>query len=113
MPVIDEIKKINELIKRPCNIAWDIPFIVNCYDDVLKEWNKYKVSGQLDTNIMYNQNLKNIFDFHIMNIDHIVLYWSSNQEMCLLMCKINNKYINLEVPMLLDNMENSFIATYT
>ena len=113
MPVIDEIDKINELIKRPCNIAWKIPFIVNCYDDVLKEWNKYRVTRQLNTNIMNDQNLKNIFDCHITNVDHIVLYWSSNQRMCLLMCKINNKYINLKIPMLLDNKENSFIATYT
>jgi len=32
---------------------------------------------------------------------------------CLLMCKIQNKYINIKIPMLIENAEESFIATYT
>ena len=111
MLIINELEKINELIRQPCNMVWKIPFVVNCYEDVLKEWKNYKLTGKLNTSVN-ELKLKNIFEFHKINMDHIILYWSLNQPMCLLMCKINNKYINLTTPMLLDN-DNSFIATYT
>jgi len=108
MSVMYELEKIRELIKQPCNIARTVPFIVNNYKDVLKQWRSYK-NGV----IINDKNLCDIFNFHNDNIDHILLYWSSNQEDCLLMCKISNKYINLCIPMMLDNVEKSFIATYT
>jgi hypothetical protein len=95
MPVMYELEKIKVLIKQPCNMVRTVPFMVNNYKDILDD-----------------KNLCDIFNFHNNNIDHILLYWSSNQEDCLLMCKISNKYINLRMPMTLD-MDNSFIATYT
>ena len=108
MSVMYELEKIRELIKQPCNIACTVPFIVNNYKDVLKQWCSFKKGIIID-----DKKLCDIFNFHNNNIDHILLYWSSNQEDCLLMCKISNKYINLQMPMLLDGVENSFIATYT
>ena len=108
MSVIYELEKIRKLIKQPCNIVRTVPFIVNNYKDVLKQWRSFK-----NGIIINDKNLCDIFNFHNDNIDHILLYWSSNQEDCLLMCKISNKYINLRIPMMLDNVENSFIATYT
>ena len=107
MPVMYELEKIKELIKQPCNTARAVPFMVNNYKDVLKQWRSFKKGVILD-----DKNLCDIFNFHNNNIDHILLYWSSNQVDCLLMCKISNKYINLRMPMTLD-MDNSFIATYT
>ena len=108
MSVMYELEKIRELIKQPCNIARTVPFIVNNYKDVLKQWNCYNKGEAIN-----DKNLCDIFNFHNDNIDHILLYWSSNQEDCLLMCKISNKYINLRIPMMLDDVEKSFIATYT
>jgi len=108
MSVMYELEKIRELIKRPCNMARTVPFIVNNYKDVLKRWRSFKRGIVID-----DKKLCDIFNFHNNNIDHILLYWSSNQENCLLMCKISNKYINLQMPMTLDNMNHSFIATYT
>ena len=103
-----ELEKIREIIKHPCNIARTVPFIVNDYKEVLKQWSRYNKGEAIN-----DKNLCDIFNFHNNNIDHILLYWSSNQEDCLLMCKISNKYINLRMPMLLDGVETSFIATYT
>ena len=108
MSVMYELEKIRELIKQPCNMARTVPFMVNNYKDVLKQWSCYNKGEAIN-----DKKLGDIFNFHNNNIDHILLYWSSNQEDCLLMCKISNKYINLRMPMLLDGVENSFIATYT
>ena len=108
MPVIYELGKIRELIKRPCNIAWKVPFIIHSYKDVLTKWQSYKNGVPIN-----NKDLSYIFNFHKDSIDHILLYWSSNQTDCLLMCRISNKYINLRMPMLIESAEESFIATYT
>ena len=108
MSVIYEIQKIKEIIKHPCNMTRKVPFVVNNYNEVLDAWNSYK-NNQLFDN---NKNIHNIFDFHKSEIDHIILYWSLNQRDCLLMCKIGEKYINMYLPMTLDNLGYSFIATY-
>jgi hypothetical protein len=108
MSVMYELEKIRELIKQPCNMARTVPFMVNNYTDVLKQWSCYNKGEAIN-----DKKLCDIFNFHNNNIDHILLYWSSNQEDCLLMCKISNKYINLRIPMMLDDVEKSFIATYT
>ena len=109
MSVMYELEKIRELIKQPCNIARTVPFIVNNYKDVLKQWHDYK-TNQIRS---YDKKICDIFEFHNTNCDHIILYWSSNQEDCLLMCKISNKYINIKIPMLIEDTHDSFIATYT
>lgn len=112
MTVINELKKINEIIRHPCNIKLEIPYVVDNYSDVLQEWKNYRLNSQLPA-IAGDENLKNIFDFHKITTDHIILYWSMNQSTCLLMCKIDNKYINMTAPMLLDTATHSFVATYT
>lgn len=109
---IYELVKIREIIKKQCNIIQKVPFVVNNYREVIRAWKLYKYRGSMST-IQYSRDLKNIFDFHKSNTDHIILYWSSNQTDCLLMCKIRNRYINLCMPMLLDNATESFVATYT
>ena len=55
----------------------------------------------------------NIFELRKKNADHIALYYSKNQDNCLLMCKISGKFINLLLPALEINLrERSFIAVY-
>jgi hypothetical protein len=108
MPEIYELEKIRELIKRPCNTVRCVSFVVNNYNNVLKHWKSYKNGDYIS-----DKNLRDIFDFHNTNCNHILLYWSANQEDCLLMCKISNKYINLRMPMLIKDTYKSFIATYT
>jgi hypothetical protein len=105
MPVIQELNRIKEIFKRPCNIIYKVPFSVDNYKDVLFAWREYRKKGRTST---YHKTICDIFDFHNTDCDHIILYCD-----CLLMCKIQNKYINIKIPMLIENAEESFIATYT
>jgi len=110
MPVIHELNRIKEIFNHPCNIIYKVPFSVDNYKDVLFAWREYKKKGRNST---YHKTICDVFDFHNTNCDHIILYWSSNMNDCLLMCKVQNKYINIKIPMLIENVEESFIATYT
>ena len=47
MTVINELKKINEIIRHPCNIKLEIPYVVDNYSDVLQEWKYYRLNSQL------------------------------------------------------------------
>jgi hypothetical protein len=108
MVVIYEMQKIKDMMKHSCNLTRGVGFVVDNYDDVIREWRSYK---KHKTHI--NPKLQDIFDFHDASHDHIILYWSCTQNDCLLMCKIANKYINISMPMSIDNRTKSFFATYT
>ena len=109
MPVIHELNRIREILNHPCNIIYKVPFMVNNYKEVLIAWREYKKNK----NLSFNKTVCDVFDFHTTSCDHIILYWSANMNDCLLMCKVQNKYINIKIPMLIENAEESFIATYT
>ena len=109
MPVIHELSRIREILNHQCNIIYKVPFMVNNYKEVLIAWREYKKNK----NLSFNKTVCDVFDFHTTSCDHIILYWSANMNDCLLMCKVQNKYINIKIPMLIENAEESFIATYT
>ena len=109
MPVIHELSRIKEILNHQCNIIYKVPFMVNNYKEVLIAWREYKKNKSLS----FNKTVCDVFDFHTTSCDHIILYWSANMNDCLLMCKVQNKYINIKIPMLIENAEDSFIATYT
>ena len=109
MPVIHELSRIKEILNHQCNIIYKVPFMVNNYKEVLIAWREYKKNK----NLSFNKTVCDVFDFHNTSCDHIILYWSANMNDCLLMCKVQNKYINIKIPMLIENAEESFIATYT
>ena len=108
MVVIYEMQKIKDIMNHSCNVARRIEFVVNNYNEVIKEWHSYKKNRN---NV--SAKLHSIFDFHRASHDHIILYWSYNQNDCLLMCKISNKYINISIPMLISKRNESFFAMYT
>ena len=109
MTVIHELNRIREIFNHPCNITYKVPFSVNNYRDVLVAWREYKKNR----NLSFHKTICDVFEFHNSPCDHIILYWSANMTDCLLMCKIQNKYINIKIPMLIENADESFIATYT
>ena len=109
MTVIHELNRIREIFNHPCNITYKVPFSVNKYRDVLVAWREYKKNS----NLSFHKTICDVFEFHDSSCDHIILYWSANMNDCLLMCKVQNKYINIKIPMLIENAEESFIATYT
>ena len=115
MVVIHELESIREMIRKPCNIVWKVPFIVADYNEVLLEWQKYRDSNTLSSSVGDSRLLKEIFTFHSHTRNHIVLYKSRNLSDCLLMCRIDGKYINILAPVEGSDVlaRESLVATYT
>ena len=107
-----QIDKIKTLLKKTCNMAIKVPFEVENYEEVLRLWRDYKLGKKSNINIDNNIDLKDIFAFHEMPMDHVILFWSYNHEDCVLLCKTENKYMNIKMQMITDK-PYSFIATYT
>ena len=107
--------KIKNLLLQGCNVIYDTKLSVFDYKEVLDVWLKYKKENKLYLLENDKHVVKNIFDFHKKNIDHVILYYSKELLDCLIMCKIDNKYINVKIPS--DNcihvVNKSFIAVYS
>jgi len=102
----------NILLTTPTYVS-KLPFKVNNYSKPLELWNKYKI----DKTISLDEPLiKSAFDFHLSNNNHILLFYSTSLDNCLLFCKIETLYYNIIVPFkgydILENCNNSVIATY-
>jgi len=41
------IEKINQMIRRPCNIVYRLPIQVGSYDEVMRAWRGYKSNGRI------------------------------------------------------------------
>jgi hypothetical protein len=101
-----------KLKTKPLNII-EIKESVNNYENVINLWNVYKKTKKLD-----NIFIERIFKVHLMDEDHIILYHSKDLNSMLIMCKINSKYKNIEIPYVelnekLKKMKHlSFIAFY-
>ena len=106
---------IKKIIMEPSKQIFHIPLQVDSYSKVIDLWKKYKKYKNIDLNDV-NQNyiLNNLFDFHLSEINHVLLYYSCNLDHCLMMCKANNKYINISVPIQknLIKKDINFIAIY-
>tara|TARA_Y100000588_G_C13563652_1_gene631500 strand:+ start:55 stop:384 length:330 start_codon:yes stop_codon:yes gene_type:complete len=101
---------IKRIIQKPTRNIVYIPYQVPSYSKVLDIWKIYKRDKIIDLD---KPILNNIFDFHYSNNNHVLLYYSKNLDHCLMMCKINNKYVNISAPIEpLINIKNNFIATY-
>jgi|TARA_B110000495_G_C22983180_1_gene578187 hypothetical protein len=107
-----QLYKIKEMLKKTCNMAIKVPFDVENYDELLHLWRDHKLGKKSNINIDGNIDLKDIFEFHEMSMDHVILFWSCNHEDCVLLCKTENKYMNIKMPLITDK-PYSFIATYS
>ena len=106
---------IKKIIMEPSKQIFHIPLQVDSYSKVIDLWKKYKKYKNIalnDVNQIYILN--NVFDFHFSEINHVLLYYSSNLDHCLMMCKANNKYINISAPIQknLIKTDTNFIAVY-
>lgn len=108
----DKLIKIKSMLKKTCNMAIKVPFEVENYDEVLHLWRDHKMGKKSNINIGSNIGLKDIFEFHEMPSDHVILFWSYKHENCVLLCKTDNKYMNIKMPMITEKTY-SFIATYS
>ena len=108
------IEKINKMILRPCNMVYKVPLRINSYQEVLNEWKNYKVGRNLTVSMENSKLIMDLFKFHLTAIDHIILYYSANQRDCLLMCRVDNKVVNLSIPAYnMYDMNKSVVATYS
>ena len=108
-------EKIKELLLQECNIVYDTKLNVSNYNDVINVWLQYKNEKKLNIDEENSYLIKSIFDFHEKNIDHVILYYSKQMLDCLIMCRIDNRYINIQIPSedKIRNFNKSFIAVYS
>ena len=103
--------KIKKLLKGTCNSAWKTQIVVNNYKEVINQWIYYKNKGKI---LLDSKEIKDAFEFHSNNRDHILLYYSKNKTTGLLLCRINKRIINLIIPSeQLNKYDSSIIATYS
>ena len=103
-----DVKKLKEIILKPCQNIIKIPFDVPNYEIVIEMWKNYRKLDFLPKEIM---EIKQFFDFHKTSNNHILLYSSHQLANVLLMCKVNGKYRNMSLPIDMGKCEN-FVAVY-
>ena len=106
--------KINQMLRRPCNVAYEIPLCVESYSEVIVAWNRYCSGGALPIPSSARSIIRSIFDFHANSSDHIILYYSRNQDKFLLMCRVGGRLVNLWAPAVdIQHRDKCFVATYS
>lgn len=106
------IKKI--FVEKKPNTVYGINYVISDYRYIVSMWEKFLSTQKIICPFEYEQILKNIFNFHKSNIDHVIVIQSYNLDNCLLMCKINNNCINILIPKIpFHENEISIIATFT
>ena len=105
-----DINRIKTLIQSPAAYVEKLPFSVNSYNEVVNLWIKYKKTGTLDYD---NISIRNVFNFHQSNTDHVIMYYSQGQVDSLLMRKVGENYLNILVDAQpTDLLGFNYIATY-
>ena len=105
-----DINKIKALIQSPAAYVEKTSVSVNSYIEVVKLWTQYKKTGKVDLD---NRVIKNVFDFHKSDTDHVIMYYSLGHTDCILMCKIRANYLNILVDARpTDSLGDNYIATY-
>ena len=117
-----QLKYIRKTLKKePLNI-FSIPHQVSNYLSIIKLWNKYKINHRRingRTQFFQDYTVRCILNFHLEDPDHIIMYYSKNQQEILLLCKQNNIYFNCKLPYMTFNSEKlkkmekiNFVAIY-
>ena len=113
MPVVEELKKIKEILQNVSNVVYPIPITVDSYRHVLDRSIQYKTFKQLHF-APHMSLIRDVFRFHRAHLNHIIVYFSRNMLDCLLMCRIRGKYINILIPApIIRDKSCSLIAVYT
>jgi len=84
--------------------------------EILNIWKSFKKNNTFMKNPNSSSDLTilSALHFHLQtNVNHIILYFGLQNEYCLLLCKINGKYINMTLPHFeIKQYHTNFIATY-
>ena len=108
------IKFIKDLLKNKPNTTFPVPWQVDNYKEVMVKWNDYK---NKDKKIIIEEEFKYIlnmvFDFHLNDKNHVIIFYSINKDTALCMAKYRGGHINIEMPIdLIGDVGDSFVATY-
>jgi len=87
------MRKVKQLLLHSNKMVQSVPFSVENYQEVINLWINYKNNN----NTITNYEIKKIFEFHQLNIDHIIMYHSFGKDTTLLMCKIREKNKNIVI----------------
>lgn len=105
-----DINTIRSMIRSPAAYVEKMPFSVNSYIEVVNLWKTYKKTGEIE---MEDIKIRNVFDFHKSDTNHVIMYYSLGQQDCLLMCKVGENYLNILVDARpTDLLGYNYIATY-
>ena len=90
------VEAIRSILSRGCTTASCVRLTVNNYSEVLALWNSYKNTGRLQ--LASDERItRSIFDFHKVNRDHVILYYSRGQPCSVLLCRVGGRYINMVI----------------
>ena len=110
-PTNEELKFIKDTILTIPTYMAEVPFRVTHYAEAVTLWSQYKKHKSISIN---NTHVENAFKFHLDCGDHVIMFHTYKDNNCLLLCKVNNKFINIIIPFINDGslINESFIATY-
>ena len=105
---------IKNLIMRDPNTLFKVPFCVENYKEVINKLKIYKERNVIVMDEEIKFIVRRIFDFHINNKTHALVFYSLGHRNALIMGKVKGKTINVFLPIddMVCNFETSFIATY-
>ena len=109
------IKFIKSLLNTKPKTIWQVPWNVDKYKEVMKLWHDFKYKDKkLLVEEEYKYILRMMFEFHLINENHVMVFYSNNKDTCLCMARYKGGNMNIEMPVesMVMNVESSFVATY-
>tara|TARA_B100001057_G_scaffold485715_1_gene565804 strand:- start:1828 stop:2178 length:351 start_codon:yes stop_codon:yes gene_type:complete len=105
---------LKELIMKEPSTLFKVPFKVENYKEVVEKLKIYKERNVIIINEEIKYILKTVFDFHLNDQTHALVFYSLGKNTALLLGRIKGKYINILLPIddMICNFETSFLATY-
>tara|TARA_B100000674_G_scaffold331563_1_gene276958 strand:- start:1065 stop:1490 length:426 start_codon:yes stop_codon:yes gene_type:complete len=107
---------IKEMFQKKPNIIYGIEdYKVEKYDEIVSAFRKWLITNEINISFDKKKLVKQIFQFHSQTMaDHVVAFQSYNLDTSLLMCRVNKKFINIEIPKISGiPYSTSIIATYS
>jgi hypothetical protein len=109
------INAIKEMFEKKPNIIYGISdYKITNYREIIFAFRNWLINNTLNVPLENKQLIKQVFEFHSkITQDHVVAFQSYNLDYALLMCRVNKKFINIEIPKMSGVPEcTSIIATY-
>lgn len=110
------IGAVKEMFQKKPNVIYGLDnYKIEEYREIVVAFRKWLIDDSLNVPIDKKKIIKQIFDFHSKTLqDHVIAFQSYNLDNALLMCRVNKKFINVEIPKITGiPYSTSVIATYS